>query len=105
MNRRALLTGLLATMLLAPAARATENPSECTERIKKIISEELAVDLDKVTLQARVREDLANGDPDNISLLATALEIEFGVRIADDELENFTVQEIVDYLEAEGGCH
>ena len=64
------------------------------EKVKEIIVETLSCDADKVTPDARLAEDLEAVE------LSMALEEEFGVTIADEELPNMkTVGDLVKYLE------
>ena len=57
------------------------------EKVKEIIVETLSCDADKVTPDARLAEDL---EADSLAAveLSMALEEEFGVTIADEELPN-----------------
>jgi acyl carrier protein len=59
---------------------------ELMERIKEIIADKLGVDIDEVTDDADLIDDL---DADSLDLvdLAMAIEDEFGVTIPDEELE------------------
>ena len=69
------------------------------EKVKEIIVETLSCDADKVTMDARLAEDL---DADSLAAveLAMALEESFGVTISDEELPNMkTVGDLVKYLE------
>lgn len=70
------------------------NREELMERIKEIIADKLGVDIDEVTDDADLIDDL---DADSLDLvdLAMAIEDEFGVTIADEELEKIrTVKDI-----------
>ena len=65
------------------------------EKVKEIIVETLSCDADKVTPDARLAEDL---EADSLAAveLSMALEEEFGVTIADEELPNMkTVGDLV----------
>ncbi|HCO62922.1 MAG TPA: acyl carrier protein [Clostridiales bacterium] len=69
------------------------------EKVKEIIVETLSCDADKVTMDARLAEDL---DADSLAAveLSMALEESFGVTISDEELPNMkTVGDLVKYLE------
>ena len=73
------------------------------EKVKEIIVETLNCDEDKVTMEARLAEDL---DADSLAAveLSMALEEEFGVTISDEDLpEMKTVGDLVKYLEAHKG--
>jgi acyl carrier protein len=68
------------------------------ERVKAIIVEQLGADPERVTREARFREDL---DADSLDLveLIMAFEDEFGGEISDDEAQQIkTVGQAVDYL-------
>jgi acyl carrier protein len=68
------------------------------ERIKDIIVEQLGVDEDKITLDARFREDLEADSLDLVELIM-AMEDEFGGEISDEEAQQLkTVGQAVDYL-------
>ena len=70
------------------------------EKIKEIIVEQLGVDPDKITLEARFREDLEADSLDLVELIM-AFEDEFGGEISDEEAQQLrTVGEAVDYLKA-----
>ena len=72
------------------------------ERVKKIIVDQLGVDAEKVTSNARFREDLEADSLDLVELIM-AFEEEFGGEISDDEAQKITtVGEAVSYLDAHG---
>ena len=69
------------------------------EKVREIIVETLSCDADKVVLEANLADDL---EADSLAAveLSMALEEEFGVTIADEELPNMkTVGDLVKYLE------
>lgn len=69
------------------------------ERVKAIIVEQLGADPEKVTREARFREDL---DADSLDLveLIMAFEDEFGGEISDEEAQEIkTVGQAADYLQ------
>ena len=69
------------------------------EKIKEIIVEQLGVDEDKVTPEARFREDLEADSLDLVELIM-AFEDEFGGEISDEEAQQIkTVGQAVDYLQ------
>lgn len=69
------------------------------ERVKAIIVELLGVDPDKVTPEARFREDLEADSLDLVELIME-LEEEFGGEVSDEEAQKLkTVGEAVAYLE------
>ena len=68
------------------------------EKVKEIIVEQLGVDEDKITPEARFREDLEADSLDLVELIM-AFEDEFGGEISDDEAQQIkTVGKAVDYL-------
>ena len=72
------------------------------ERVKKIIKDQLGVDEEKITPNARFREDLEADSLDLVELIM-AFEEEFGGEISDDEAQKITtVGEAVTYLDAHG---
>lgn len=74
--------------------------SDIVERVKKIIAEQLGVELEKVTNEASFVEDLGADSLDTVELVM-ALEEEFETEIPDEEAEKITtVQLAVDYINA-----
>lgn len=68
------------------------------ERVKAIIVEQLGVEPEKVTMEARFREDLEADSLDLVELIM-AFEDEFGGEISDDEAQQIkTVGQAVKYL-------
>ena len=68
-------------------------------KVKGIIVEMLGVDEDKVTMDARFREDLEADSLDLVELIM-AFEDEFGGEISDEEAQKITtVGEAVTYLD------
>lgn len=59
------------------------------EKVKKIISEQLDVDLGEVKLEASFVDDLGADSLDTVELVM-ALEEEFGIEIPDEEAEKIT---------------
>ena len=73
--------------------------SDVFERVKNIIVEQLGVDPDKVTPEARFREDLEADSLDLVELIM-AFEEEFGGEISDEDAQKIsTVGEAVAYIE------
>jgi acyl carrier protein len=69
------------------------------EQVKKIIVDLLAVDPDKVTMDARFREDL---EADSLDLVEMIMEFEdeFGGEISDEDAQKITtVGDAVRYLD------
>lgn len=73
--------------------------SDVFERVKRIIVEQLGVPEEKVTPEARFREDLEADSLDLVELIM-AFEEEFGGEISDEEAQKITtVGEAVAYIE------
>ena len=69
------------------------------ERVRKIIVDLLGVEPDRVTREARFREDLEADSLDLVELIM-AFEEEFGGTISDEEAQQITtVGQAVDYIE------
>ncbi len=69
------------------------------DKIKKLIVDELAVDDNDVSLEARLVEDLGADSIDAVELIMT-VEEEFDMEISDEVLQNIkTVNDLVDYIE------
>ncbi len=71
---------------------------EVFQKVKDIIVEQLGVDEDQVTMDARFREDLEADSLDLVELIM-AFEEEFGGEIEDEEAEKIkTVGQAVEFL-------
>jgi acyl carrier protein len=71
---------------------------EIFERVKKIVVEQLEVDPEAVTPEAKFTDDLNADSLDTVELVM-ALEEEFDVEIPDEAAEQIaTVQAAVDYI-------
>ena len=69
------------------------------EKVREIIVEQLGVDPENVTMEARFQEDLEADSLDLVELIM-AFEDEFGGEISDDEAQQIkTVGGAVDYLQ------
>ena len=69
------------------------------EKVCALIAEQFNVDADSISMDTSFEDDL-NADSVDIVDLSMALEEEFGVTIADEELPNMkTVGDLVKYLE------
>lgn len=69
------------------------------EEIKKLISKELNIDSEKITVNSKLSEDLDIDSLDAIELIMT-FEEEFGISIPDSEAQKFkTVGDIVSFIE------
>lgn len=71
------------------------------EKVKAIIVNELGVDEAKVTLEAKLSEDLGADSLDAVELIM-AIEDEFGIEINDEAAQQISkVSDIVEYVEKE----
>jgi acyl carrier protein len=69
------------------------------QRVKEIIVEQLGVNADQVTAEAKFIEDLGADSLDIVELVM-ALEEEFGKEIPDEQAEKLlTVGDVVKYIE------
>ena len=73
------------------------------DRVKNIIVEQLGVEAERVTMEARFREDLEADSLDLVELIM-AFEEEFGGEISDEDAQKITtVAQAVSYLEKHTG--
>ena len=71
---------------------------EILDKVKKIVTEQLSVEPEKVTPQANFANDLGADSLDTVELVM-ALEEEFDIEIPDEAAEQITtVQQAVDYI-------
>ncbi len=76
-------------------------PTDIEGRVKKIIIEQLGVNLEDVVPEADFVEGLGADSLDTVELVM-ALEDEFGFEIPDEEAERMrTVGDVIDYLHRE----
>lgn len=69
------------------------------EKVRDVIVENLGVDEEDVTLEARLIDDLGADSLDAVEL-SMAIEDEFDIEIDDEEFENLqTVEDIVNAIE------
>lgn len=69
------------------------------DKIRDILSEQLDVETDMVTLDANIQEDLGADSLDVVDLLMT-LEDEYEVEVPDEDIEKIkTVGDLVRYIE------
>ena len=69
------------------------------DRVKEIIVDQLGVEEEQVTLEARFREDL-KADSRVLGVLSMAFEVEFGGEIPDEDAQgSLSVRDAVQYLE------
>jgi acyl carrier protein len=76
---------------------------DTSERVRRIIVDQLGVEPERVTMEANFRDDLEADSLDLVELIM-AFEEEFGGEISDEEAEKIrTVGEAVTYLESHSG--
>lgn len=77
--------------------------SDIADRVKKIVTEHLDIEADKVTQEASFIDDLGADSLDTVELVM-AFEEEFGCEIPDDAAENIvTVKDAVDFITKAAG--
>jgi len=70
------------------------------ETVRKIVAEQLGVDMEKVVLEASFIEDLGADSLDTVELVM-ALEEEFNQEIPDEDAEKIrTVKDAVEYIQS-----
>lgn len=72
--------------------------SDTLNKLKKVISEELRIDEDKIVPEAKLFDDL---NFDSLDTVETVIEVEeaFDIVIEDEDTDSFeTIQDIVDYI-------
>lgn len=70
------------------------------DKIKSIISEQLGVEEDEITMESSFIDDLGADSLDIVELIM-ALETEFDIEISDEDAEKVaTVGDVVDYIKA-----
>ena len=69
------------------------------EKVREIISEQLDVDIDSITLDTSFINDLESDSLESVELIM-ALEEEFDIEFPDEDAEKIsTVQDAVNYIE------
>ena len=77
--------------------------SEIADKVKKIVVEQLSVNEDQVTPEAKFIEDLGADSLDQVELIM-ALEEQFGAEIPDEDAEKLTtVGDAIKYIESKQG--
>ena len=75
------------------------NNKKVLDQIKEILKDTMDIDESKITLDAKLKEDLELDSLDSVELIMSAEE-EFGIEIPDEDVMNFkTVNDIVNYIE------
>ena len=70
------------------------------EKLREIISTQLDIEEERITLDTNLTEDLEADSLDLVEVIMS-IEDEFGLEIPDDKLDNFkTVADVVDYIES-----
>ncbi len=68
------------------------------EKIRAILSEQLDIEEDEITMESNIAEDLRADSLDVVDLIM-AIEDEFEVEIPDEEIKNVkTVGDVVNYI-------
>lgn len=69
------------------------------EKIRKIISEQLEIDEEEISLESSFQDDL-NADSLDVVELIMSIEDEFGIEIPDEDAEKITtVEDAVGYIQ------
>lgn len=69
------------------------------EDVRKELAKQLRIDIDTITADSKIQQDLGADSLDVLQLLMT-IEEKFGIAVPDEALANFEkVSDIVDYLE------
>ena len=77
--------------------------SEIADKVKTIVVEQLSVNEDQVTPEAKFIEDLGADSLDQVELVM-ALEEQFGAEIPDEDAEKLTtVGDAIKYIESKQG--
>ncbi|MEW6724633.1 MAG: acyl carrier protein [Bacillota bacterium] len=73
------------------------------ERVRKLIADQLGMEVEEVTLEKRLIDDLEADSLDIVELMMT-FEEEFNVEIPDEEVERLrTVGQVIEYIQAKLG--
>ncbi len=73
--------------------------SDVVERVQKLISDELQIDLNRVVLDADLFDDLNFDSLDTVEMVIS-IENEFDIEIQDDEIDSIrTVRQISDLVQ------
>ncbi len=70
------------------------------EKVKKIITEELGLKEDKITMDTTLTDDLG-ADSIDIFQIVMAMEDEFGIEFSNENIQNLkTVGDVVEYIKS-----
>jgi len=70
------------------------------ERLQKLINRELSIDIEKITIDAHLFDDLNFDSLDAIEMVLS-IENEFDVEVPDEDVDSlFTVKQVVDFIDA-----
>ena len=69
---------------------------EIFDKLKELVVDQLGVEEDEVTMEATMQDDLGADSLDLVDLVMS-VEEEFGVKVADEDLEN--IKTVVNYIE------
>ncbi|WP_297887111.1 acyl carrier protein [Sulfurihydrogenibium sp.] len=73
------------------------------QRVKEIIADQLGVEMEKITPEAKFVDDLGADSLDVVELIM-AFEEEFGVEIPDEDAEKIaTVGDVLNYIKSKQG--
>ena len=68
------------------------------EKIKQILADQLDADIDEMTMETRIADDLGADSLDVVEMLM-AIEDDFDVEIPDEDIEGLkTIGDVVDYI-------
>lgn len=69
------------------------------EKMKKILAEQLDADIDSITLETDIQDDLGADSLDVVEMLMS-IEDEFEIEIPDEKIEGLkTVGQVVEYIQ------
>lgn len=69
------------------------------EKMKQILAEQLDADIDSITLETDIQDDLGADSLDVVEMLMS-IEDEFEIEIPDEKIESLkTVGQVVDYIQ------
>lgn len=69
------------------------------EKMKKILAEQLDADIDSITMETDIADDLGADSLDVVEMLMS-IEDEFEIEIPDEQIENLkTVGQVVEYIQ------